>query len=171
MQIKTCNAILNYKAYKEKLIFSGYASFFNIVDKDNDVMVSGCFKNSFNSIQDVKLLWQHDASKPIGLFHKIQEDSKGLYVEGEILTQIQQGKEACTLINEKIVDGLSIGFELRDKFFDKGIRYICDVELWEISIVTFPANNHARITSMDENIIDEIDKGVKALRALSSAIY
>jgi len=153
--------------------FSGYASVFNVPDSNNDIILPGAFADSFSSVNEVKMLWQHDTTNPIGTFTVLQETGEGLYVEGELLTSLTKGKEACDLITKGVIDGLSIGFEIVEQFFESGKRYITKVKLWEISIVTFPANHMARIMSkshneLDEKTIAEIDEGILMLRQFSA---
>ena len=79
------------------------------------------------------------------MFTKIEETVTGLLVEGKIFTDLRQGKEANLLLQSGVVDGLSIGYEIVESFYNQDIRYIKQAKLWEISIVTFPANEMARI--------------------------
>ncbi len=139
--------------------FSGYASVFNTIDDYNDVIIQGAFQHSFHEVSSVKLLWQHDPKLPIGKFTNIYEDDYGLFVEGEIMLNIAAGREAFALIQAGAIDGLSIGYRIRESFVEDNIRVITDVELLEISAVTFPANKDAKITNPAndaEKIIDQI---------------
>lgn len=146
--------------------FCGYASVFNIEDSYKDTIVVGAFSNTLktkNVKSDIKLLWQHDQTKPIGYFNIIKEDSIGLYVEGQIMLDIQQGLEAYNLIKNKSVNGLSIGYSVKKSDFNKikKSRILKEVELFEISIVTFPANEYANITfckskNLEETIVEKI---------------
>jgi len=148
-------------------IFCGYASVFNIKDAYNDVILPFSFKKSLKSKnikEDIKLLWQHCQDKPIGYFSIIKEDSVGLYVEGKIMLDIQQGFEAYNLIKSKSVNGLSIGYTVNKSNYDEknNTRIIEDIELFEISIVTFPANKYSNITyckseNLENSIIKKLD--------------
>lgn len=74
--------------------FCGYASVFNIEDSCKDTIIPGAFKNTLkrkNIKSDIKLLWQHIANKPIGFLEIVKEDAIGLYIEGQIMLDIQQG--------------------------------------------------------------------------------
>ena len=152
MQIKNCNLKyeLNLKSLNESGFFAGYASVFNIEDNHKDIILAGAFKKSLNkknSFSKIKLLWQHKADEPIGVFNKISEDKHGLYVEGNLLLSIQRAREAFSLMKSGALEGLSIGFIVKDSYNDKnGTRIISEAELWEISLVTFPANNSAKVT-------------------------
>jgi HK97 family phage prohead protease len=133
-----------------------------LIDNCNDVVLPNAFKKGLATTNDVKIkmLWQHDATKPIGYWTKIKEDSLGLYVEGQILLNTQQGKDAFELVKSKSVSGLSIGYQTIDYGYNrKGQRTLKEIELYEISIVTFPANKFSNITNFKNyNIISELDR-------------
>ena len=125
-------------------IISGYASVFGVIDSQNDVVTKGAFASALS--EKVKLLWQHDASKPIGVIKSLQEDEYGLRFEAEINNKVEVGREASELIKQKAVGGLSIGFSINSSHYDEnGVHIIEDIDLSEISVVTFPANNQAEI--------------------------
>ncbi len=127
-------------------IIDGYASVFNVIDSQNDLIERGAFENV--SSEKVKLLWQHDIAKPIGIVKTIYEDSYGLKIEAEINNKILCGMEAIELIKQGAVDGLSIGFCAKEfDYNNQGIRIIKKIDLMEVSIVTFPANRSASITN------------------------
>ncbi len=147
--------------------FCGYASVFNIKDSYQDIILPSAFKNSLKSKNiktDIKMLWQHAQDKPIGYFDVIKEDSIGLYVEGQILLDIRQGLEAYNLIKNKSVTGLSIGYSVKNAEYDPkdNTRIIKEIELFEISVVTFPANQYSNITyckskTLEQTIIEKLN--------------
>jgi len=144
-------------------IISGYASVFDFVDHQNDLVEKGAFKNAL--AEKTKLLWQHDYSKPIGTIKKIYEDDYGLKMEAEINNDVHYGREAAALVKQKAIEGLSVGFALEDFIYnDQGIRVIKKINLMEVSIVTFPANSKAGITEVkalnngDNNIVLELNR-------------
>ena len=146
--------------------FCGYASVFNVKDSYNDIVLPSAFKNTLlkkNCKKDIKLLWQHSPDKPIGYFEVIKEDPVGLYVEGKIMLDIQQGREAYDLIKSKSVSGLSIGYKVKDFEYDvNNTRLLKEIDLFEISIVTFPANEFSNITfckskNLEDVILEKID--------------
>lgn len=153
--------------------FCGYASVFNVEDSYNDIILPSAFKETLktkNIKSDVKLLWQHAPEKPIGYFEIIKEDTVGLYVEGQIILDIQQGLEAYNLIKSKSVSGLSIGYIVNKSEYDSknGTRIIQEIELFEISIVTFPANQYSNITfckskSLEDTIVEKLELLKKSL--------
>lgn len=145
--------------------FKGYGSTFGGEgDSYKDVIVEGAFKktikNGGRNGNGIAMLWQHDPHNPIGIWNEITENRKGLYVEGELVLDVQKAKEAYALMKKGAVRGLSIGWDLpRDSDgkatkgsyeFDEesGTRYLKEVDLWEISPVTFPANVGATISDV-----------------------
>lgn len=143
---------LNLKEVSDKGTFEGYASRFGDQDQSGDTVIKGAFVNSLKERKpdQIKMLWQHDPSYPIGVWEEIKEDSKGLYVRGRLLTSIQKAKETYELMKAGIIDGLSIGFRtvkaLRDD--QTGERQLKELDLWEISLVTFPMLTSATVTSV-----------------------
>jgi len=134
----------------EGILIEGYASFFDQVDNGGDIVAAGAYSKSLRALKeadrDVKMLWQHDPAQPIGVWDEVREDSKGLYVKGRILTDIAKGREAAALIEAGAIDGLSIGYRTtRATKNDKGQRLLTELELWEVSVVTFPMLPTARV--------------------------
>lgn len=129
-------------------VIEGYASRFGEVDKGGDVVLKGAYAGSLMKAKP-KMLWQHDPSQPIGVWDEAAEDDTGLYVRGRILDTVDKGREAKTLIEEGVIDGLSIGYKtLRAGRDEKGNRLLQEVDLWEVSMVTFPMQDTARIDSI-----------------------
>jgi HK97 family phage prohead protease len=123
--------------------------------------------------KSIKLLWQHSAEEPIGYFDVIREDNVGLYVEGKILLDIEKGREAYSLIKTGAISGLSIGYNVKKAKFDdnNGTRIISKIDLWEISVVTFPANKLSNITFCKSyNPISETKEFKKFNKNLDRAI-
>ncbi|MFW0777000.1 MAG: HK97 family phage prohead protease [Rickettsiales bacterium] len=129
--------------------FAGYASVFDVVDNHRDIILYGAFaKTLLGRIPSIKLLWQHQQDEPIGVFNRMFEDERGLYVEGQLLLDVQRAKEAYALLKAEAISGLSIGYSPISYHVDEetGIRRLSEVDLWEISLVTFPANSEANVT-------------------------
>ncbi len=132
-------------------VFEGYGSIFNNTDLGNDVIKKGAFTKSLRKkgARGIKMLYQHKSDMPIGVFTKMQEDEKGLYVKGQLAMQTQAGREAYELMKMGALSGLSIGFRTNEKgyHYDKRTRkrIIEDVELMEVSLVTFPMNPKAQV--------------------------
>tara|TARA_Y100001937_G_C7082580_1_gene313746 strand:- start:78 stop:983 length:906 start_codon:yes stop_codon:yes gene_type:complete len=134
--------------------FEGYGSIFGNTDLGNDVIQKGAFKRSLRKRgpKQVKLLYQHKTDMPIGVFDEIREDEKGLYVKGRLALQTQTGREAYELMKMGALDGLSIGFKVDPKGYTyerrSKKRVIDEVDLMEVSLVTFPMNPKAYVRSV-----------------------
>lgn len=131
---------------------SGYASFFGAVDQGNDVVEAGAYGTSLKALaaakRGVKMLWQHDPAQPIGVWDDVREDARGLFVKGRILKSVGKGREAIALIEAGAIDGLSIGYRtLKATKNTKGQRLLQELELWEVSLVTFPMLPSARVAA------------------------
>lgn len=129
--------------------FSGYASIFNTADSDRDIIKKGAFLKSLawwkEHNKKPKMLWQHNLETPIGVWEEIYEDLNGLFVKGRLLLDLQKGREAYSLLKEGVLDSLSIGFRVNDsELLPKG-RLIKEIDLQEISLVTFGAHAGAKI--------------------------
>ncbi|WP_425363361.1 phage major capsid protein [Candidatus Tisiphia endosymbiont of Hybos culiciformis] len=136
------------------VVISGYASVYNISDQHNDLIAKGAFASADHSL--IKFLWQHDWQQPIGVIKSLTEDDYGLKVEAIINNKIEKGKEAIELVRQGAVDGLSIGFNIkRANYNNVNQRIITEAELIEVSIVTFPANDHAKISHITKQILME----------------
>ena len=132
--------------------FEGYASLFNRRDSGNDVVLRGAFRESLKvrEPRGVKMLFQHDANQPIGIWQTIKEDARGLFVRGRLMTDVVRAQEVRSLMRAGALDGLSIGFRAVKGRRDRvtGVRNLEQVDLWEISVVTFPMHPEARIASV-----------------------
>ncbi len=139
------------------LRFSGYASLFSLTDLSGDIIERGAFAASLKRGGTVRMLWQHQADNPIGIWTKIMEDQRGLYVEGQLAEGVARADEAWRLLSEGALDGLSIGFRAvrSKKATATGQRHILEAELWEISLVTFPMLPQARVTAVQHKQHDE----------------
>lgn len=159
MKSETLDVQAELKAYsddedEEKGVFSGYGSIFGNKDLGNDVMMQGAFSKSIASKgpKGVKLLYQHDTKEPIGVFDEIIEDKKGLRVKGRLAMGTQKGREVYELMKMGAIDGLSIGYRVSPKgamYDERGKkRMLKEVDLMEISAVTFPMNTRARVQAV-----------------------
>jgi HK97 family phage prohead protease len=138
---------------------SGYASLFGAADQGGDVVERGAYGNSLEAVKkagrSIKMLWQHDPAQPIGVWDEVREDSKGLWVKGRILTDVAKGREAAALIEAGAIDGLSIGYRtLKATKNTKGQRLLSELELWEVSLVTFPMLPSARVGAKSDTALD-----------------
>ena len=144
---------------------SGYASLFGTPDQGGDTVERGAYTASLAKGRGVKMLWQHDPAQPIGVWDEVREDARGLYVKGRLLTDVAKGREAASLIAAKAIDGLSIGYRtLKARKDDRGGRLLSELELWEVSLVTFPMLPDARVGAKGE------DPAARTMREMAAAI-
>jgi hypothetical protein len=161
----------------EYLYISGYGSVFNNVDGGGDVVMPGAFKECIGMGRKPKMLWQHDASQPIGTWDSMREDASGLYVKGRISKRASKAAEVAALVKMGAVDGLSIGYRTQEYEMDMeaGTRKLTKLDLWEISVVTFPMNDLAGIYAMksaddmsEAEIKRHIERALKAIKISST---
>ena len=138
---------------------SGYASLFGKADQGGDVVSTGAYTKSLEQLaakgNRVKMLWQHDPQQPIGVWDEVREDAAGLWVKGRILKDVEKGREAAALIEAGAIDGLSIGYRtVRATKNDTGGRLLSELELWEVSLVTFPMLPDARVGAKGETSVE-----------------
>jgi uncharacterized protein len=141
------NVSLEWKADDQGVI-EGYGSVFDVVDQGGDIIAPGAFRQSLNAARKVKMLFQHDPSAVVGVWTTMEEDEKGLRVSGKMLTTVRAGAEAYELVKAGAIDGLSIGYRTIKSMDRNGKRVIMQAELWEVSLVTFPMNEMARIDAV-----------------------
>jgi len=153
---------------RETGAFEGYASVFDRMDRGRDIVCKGAFARSIaeRGARGIKLLWQHDPSEPVGVLDSVQEDDRGLFVRGRLLLGLKRAREAHALLRAGALDGLSIGYRtiLADRVASTGVRYLKDVDLWEVSLVTFPMQDAARVSAFKAT---EISDGVIWAHALN----
>jgi HK97 family phage prohead protease len=140
---------LQLKSLNEEGRFAGYASVFDMVDNQKDIIQRGAFAKTLRErAGGVKLLWQHQMDEPIGVIERLFEDNRGLYVEGRLILSVARAREAYDLLKSGAMEGMSIGYTpVRfDYEPNTNIRRIHEIALWEVSLVTFPANAHAGVT-------------------------
>ena len=143
----------------------GYASVFGLLDRGGDIVQPGAFKKSLADWRRKKsfppILWQHDSSAPIGVWTELTEDDKGLKAVGRLVLDVPQAASARALIKAGAVKGLSIGYRTKQAELDRttGARLLKEVELWEISAVTFPMLPEATLTgakaALDPNALEQ----------------
>jgi HK97 family phage prohead protease len=126
-------------------VIEGYGSFFGNRDSYGDVVLPGAFEKSLSRRRPF-LLWQHNMQEPIGVWEEIKEDGRGLYVRGRFTLDddVPLAKKAFALMKSGAMDGLSIGFQTIKDSVEGGVRQLLEVDLWEVSVVTAPANDMAR---------------------------
>lgn len=130
-------------------VFEGYASTFGNIDNGMDIVARGAFQKSLGN-RKVRMLWQHDMTQPIGVWDSIEETERGLYVKGRISKEVQKGREAMALMRMGALDSMSIGFVTKQASQEGNgsVRRLDEVDLYEISLVTFPMNEKATVTDV-----------------------
>lgn len=128
--------------------FEGILSPYGNVDGGNDVVKAGAYAKTLKD-QGLErpLLWQHRSDTPIGKL-TLDDRTDGLWCKGSLLMALPEAQKAYLLIKARIVKGLSIGFESVKDSVEAGVRYLSEIKLYEGSIVTFPMNEAALITSV-----------------------
>lgn len=151
----------------------GYGAVFGNVDTYGDIILRGAFGNTMGK-RKVKMLWQHNPDQPIGVWDEMREDDRGLWMKGRILSEVEKGKEAIALMSAGAIEGLSIGYKTVDAEYTNGNRIIKEIDLWETSIVTFPANElaGASVKSIEterdlERVLIDCGLSRKAARAIA----
>lgn len=139
---------LELKAEGEEGIIEGYGSVFDVVDSGGDIVAAGAFRKSLKTGRRPKMLYQHDPSDVIGVWDEVREDGAGLRVRGKLLTGIDGGRKAWELVKAGAIDGLSIGYRTMSDKIKDGRRVITEAALYEVSLVTFPMNEMARIDAV-----------------------
>ncbi|MDD2870230.1 HK97 family phage prohead protease [Neomegalonema sp.] len=146
-------------------VFEGYGAIFGARDKGGDVIEPGAFAASLARHRTAgsmpALLLQHDPASPVGVWEIVEEDARGLRVRGRLLLDVQAGREALALLKARALTGLSIGYRtLRSKGGADGVRMLQEVDLWEVSLVTFPMQPLAGVDSVK---FSELEAGVDSL--------
>lgn len=137
-------------------IFEGYASLFGHQDLGRDIVLPGAFRESLGKrgAHGIKMLFQHDPNEPIGIWLELREDHRGLYAKGRLMREVARAREVLSLMQAGALEGLSIGFRTIDGRRDPktGIRRLRKIDLWEISIVTFPMLPGARVSAIKHRL-------------------
>lgn len=160
--------------------FEGYASVFGVQDSDGDVIVKGAFDKTLARHAEKgtkpKMLWMHDMRQLIGSWDEIREDDNGLWVKGHFILEVEKGREAYALMKAGELDSMSVGFNIENATRGQSIggMVIDEVDLWEISMVTWGANPEAKITNVkhfDRLLRDACGLSRKEAKALLAEGY
>jgi uncharacterized protein len=132
----------------------GYASLFGEIDQARDMVMRGAFAMTLaqRGIHRIPMLFQHDPAEPVGVWLELREDHRGLFARGRLIPEVTRGRELLSLLRAGAIDGLSIGFRTVKGSIDPRtrIRRLAAVDLWEISIVTFPLLAGARVRAVKQ---------------------
>lgn len=157
--MNTLDFPLEVKALTDEGTFEGYGAVFGNVDGGGDKMVPGAFAASLSKHRRegtaVRMLWNHNPNEPIGVWDDLAEDGKGLWGKGRLILDIQRAREVHALMRAKALGGLSIGYSTRQAEPEGNVRLLKEVDLWEVSPVTFPMNGRARISSVKSERFQE----------------
>jgi uncharacterized protein len=143
-------------------VFEGYGSNFGVLDLGGDIVVPGAYAKTLTDrgAKGVKLLYQHQSDQPIGVWEELREDAVGLYCRGRLLVEdLSKAREVHALMKVGAIDGLSIGYQVVNAARDaaNGARLLEEIDLREISVVTFPMNEQSRISSVKGDLPTERD--------------
>lgn len=132
----------------------GYASLFGAIDQARDMMMPGAFRQTLTQrgVRRVPMLFQHDPAEPVGIWLELREDFRGLWARGRLIPDVARGRELLALLRNGAIDGLSIGYRtVRGRIDPRTrVRKLHQVDLWEISIVTFPLLDGARVHAVKD---------------------
>ncbi len=166
---------LDLKRVEPDGTFSGYASLFNAEDMGRDIVLPGAFRDSLRQrgAAGIRMLYQHKPDEPIGVWESLAEDARGLLAHGRLMLAVARAREVLALMRAGALDGLSIGFRTVTGQRDAktGIRRLARIDLWEISIVTFPLLPDARVAHVksdaDLRLLATITAATHRLRSAS----
>jgi len=171
MATKTRDFAFELKSLQSDGVFEGYGSVFGVKDSYDEIVAPGAFADSLatHKAQGTlpALLWQHRSDQPCGVYTEMHEDNIGLKVSGQLALKTVRGSEAYEFLKMKAVSGLSIGFATREDSYDRitGIRTLKKVDLYEVSLVTFPANDTARVQGVKNiEVIEDLKSAEQYLR-------
>ncbi len=156
--------------------FEGYASLFHVADGAGDIVAPGAFTQSLKRRPPprVRMLYQHFAHEPIGVWDAIAEDSRGLHVRGRLALDVGRARDVAELIRAGALDGLSIGFRTLRARRDAaaGTRTLLEIELWEISVVTFPLLPGSGVTAIGKknDVAASLKNAAQLFRATSTPV-
>ncbi|WP_371420511.1 HK97 family phage prohead protease [Tardiphaga sp.] len=135
-------------------VIEGYASLFGEIDQARDMVMPGAFTQTLKQrgIRKIPMLFQHDPSEPVGVWLELREDLRGLWARGRLIPDVKRARELLALLQAGAVDGLSIGYRTRRGQIEPRtrIRRLYQVDLWEVSIVTFPLLHGARVSAVKQ---------------------
>lgn len=161
---------MEVKTVRDDYSFEGYASTFGgEPDKYGDVIEPGAFTKSLSrhrkSGKLPALLLHHDMHRPIGVYKSMEEDDHGLHVTGQLTEGVRDADEAYRLMKAGALHSMSIGYIPVDEEYDSEskVNYVKEIDLWEVSLVTIPANEHALITGV--KAVADLPTNLKDLEA------
>jgi HK97 family phage prohead protease len=147
--------------------FVGLASVYNVKDLQGDIVMPGAFTKTIKERPVVKLLYQHDTQDPIGL-GEISDSRAGLVIKARLALGVERGRNTHELLKAGVLDSLSIGYEvIKSRPMKDGTRELLEIRLWEVSVVTFPANPAAVIADV-KHTSDPVEMFRRQLAGMSA---
>jgi HK97 family phage prohead protease len=171
METKFTKPLADVAVTADGTVIQGYASLWGAEDQGGDIVERGAYAASLARLRaegtGIRMLWQHDPAQPIGVWDEVREDATGLHVKGRILPDVERGREATALVRAGAIDGLSIGYRtIRATKDAQGRRRLHELELWEVSLVTFPMLRDARLAQKgDAALLHELAAAARDARA------
>jgi len=162
------------KSFNEQAgTFSGYLSVFDVEDSYGDTVLKGAFKRTLRNKKEFPLLWSHDITMPVGGFTG-KEDATGLLIDGKLTLGVQKAQEARALMLDKVVKGLSIGYQTVKEEIDSknGKRKLLEVNLWEGSLCVFGACPGAEVAEVksDDDLLDDEEEPIQVCEHCAKAL-
>ena len=156
------------KQLNDEGTFEGLASVYDVEDLLGDVVDKGAFTKTLRASGPQRpLLWQH--RDPVGTC-TVTDTGSALALKGKLSLGLQAGRDAYTLLQDQVVEGLSIGFETLKEAYVDGVRHLTEIKLWEVSLVTFPANPLATVSDVKAHQANQQAAISRALREFKSDI-
>lgn len=163
--MKTKDFALQVKDLSEDGTFEGYGSVNGNVDSYGERVMPGAFAGSLAKHKregtNVLMLWQHNPNEPIGIWEDLAEDAKGLWGKGRLIMEVQKAREVHALMKANAIGGLSIGYREIKATPDGNVRNLEELDLREISPVSFPANRRARIEAVKSERMEEFARRLR----------
>jgi len=163
--MKTKDFALQVKDLSEDGTFTGYGSVNGNVDSYGERVMPGAFAGSLTKHKregtNVLMLWQHNPNEPIGIWEDLAEDAKGLWGKGRLIMEVQKAREVHALMKANAIGGLSIGYREIKATPDGNVRNLEELDLREISPVSFPANRRARIEAVKSERMEEFARRLR----------
>ena len=170
LAVETKDFPLDIKAISDDGVIEGYASVFGNVDHGGDKVMPGAYVESLTRARregrTIKMLWNHDPSQPIGIWEDLAEDAKGLWGKGRLVLDVARAREIHALAKAGAVQGLSIGYRTLKSTPEGNVRLLEKLELYEVSPVTFPMNDLARMTTVKAEDEDYNDADARFVRRM-----
>lgn len=135
------------KEMQEDGTFTGIASMYGNLDLGGDIVEKGAFTKTMREKMSVPILWQHNTHSPIGV-GELEDTETGLMIKGTLNLDVGLARECYSLIKQGAIKGLSIGYDVVKQDYINGIRFLKELKLWEVSIVTFPMNTQSTIVDV-----------------------